>query len=123
MTQSPFSQETAKIIDECRAARERAWSEIAETEAATRKIIIESWESIAEVNALMARRMLPPASARMSDRQSPLLMLIWWDIYPPPPCGIRLGEVEAADEREATEKAAKIFGQDPAKLTALRQFR
>jgi hypothetical protein len=86
------------------------------------KVIASSRELMAEVDAAMARRMLPPASARTSDHPSPLIPLIWWDIYPPPPCAIRLGEVEAADEREAIEKAARTFGQDPAKLTAMRQF-
>jgi hypothetical protein len=42
---------------------------------------------------------------------------IRWDISPALPKAIRLGEVEAADEREAIEKAAKKFEQDPAKLT------
>jgi hypothetical protein len=32
---------------------------------------------------------------------------IWWDIYPAIPKAIRLGEVEAANKREAIEKAAK----------------
>jgi hypothetical protein len=31
----------------------------------------------------------------------------------------RLGEVEATDEREAVEKAAKEFGQHPSKLIAV----
>ena len=47
--------------------------------------------------------------------------LIWWDIYPALPNSIRLGEVEAADEREAIEKAAKKFEQDPAILIVMRR--
>jgi hypothetical protein len=47
---------------------------------------------------------------------------IWWDIYYPAlPRAIRLGEVEAADEREATEKAAKKFEQGPAILIVMRR--
>jgi hypothetical protein len=46
---------------------------------------------------------------------------IWWDIYPAVPKAIRLGEVEAADEREAIEKAAEQFKQDPAKLIVVRR--
>jgi hypothetical protein len=46
---------------------------------------------------------------------------IWWDIYPALPRAIRLGEVEAADEREAIEKAAKKFEQDPAILIVMRR--
>jgi hypothetical protein len=34
---------------------------------------------------------------------------------------IRLGEIEAADEREAVEKAAAEFTQPPAKLVAVRR--
>jgi hypothetical protein len=32
---------------------------------------------------------------------------------------MRIGEVEAADERDAGEKAAKEFGQHPLKLVAV----
>jgi hypothetical protein len=32
---------------------------------------------------------------------------------------MRIGEVEAADEREAVEKATKEFGQHPSKLIAV----
>jgi hypothetical protein len=46
---------------------------------------------------------------------------IWWDIYPAVPRAIRLGEVEAADEREAIEKAANEFKQDPAILIVMRR--
>src|SRR5258706_1419067 len=38
----------------------------------------------------------------------------WWDIYPAVEKAIRLGEVEATDEREAIEKAAEKLQQDPA---------
>ena len=41
---------------------------------------------------------------------------VWWDIYPDVPQAIRLGEVQAADKREAIEKAAKKFRQVPAAL-------
>jgi hypothetical protein len=47
---------------------------------------------------------------------------IWWDIYPTIPAlekAIRLGEVEATDEREAVEKAAEKFQQDPAILIVM----
>jgi hypothetical protein len=47
---------------------------------------------------------------------------IWWDIDPAVPKAIRLGEVEAADKREAIEKAAKRFQQDPAVLLVERRF-
>jgi hypothetical protein len=43
-----------------------------------------------------------------------------WDIYPAV-SAIRLGEVEAADEREALEKAAKEFQQNPAMLIVMRR--
>jgi hypothetical protein len=58
----------------------------------------------------------------VSDRQPPPLPVIfWWDIYPAIPKAIRFGEVEAANEREAIEKAAKKFQQDPARLVAMRR--
>ena len=49
--------------------------------------------------------------------------LFWWDIYPAPTTGaaIRYGEVEAADEREAVEKAAEKFQQPVEKLIAVRR--
>jgi hypothetical protein len=43
-----------------------------------------------------------------------------WDIYPAV-SAIRLGEVEAIDEREAIEKAAEKFQQDPAILIVMRR--
>jgi hypothetical protein len=46
---------------------------------------------------------------------------IWWDVSPVQKV-IRLGEVEAADKREAIEKAAKRFQQDPAVLLVERRF-
>src|SRR5258706_4216993 len=48
---------------------------------------------------------------------------ILWDIYPAVPNAIRLGEVEAADEREAIEKAAKEFQQNPAMLIVVTRAR
>jgi hypothetical protein len=46
-----------------------------------------------------------------------------WDIYPDTSMPIRLGEVEAADEREAIEKAAQKFKQDPAMLIVIQRPR
>jgi len=44
-----------------------------------------------------------------------------WTIYKVAAKQTRLGEVEAADEREAVEKAAKEFGQHASKLIAVRR--
>jgi hypothetical protein len=44
-----------------------------------------------------------------------------WTIYKVAAKQTRLGEVEAADEREAIEKAAKEFGQHATKLIAVRR--
>jgi hypothetical protein len=44
-----------------------------------------------------------------------------WDIYPAVGKAIRFGEVEATDEREAVEKAAKEFQQNPAILIVMRR--
>jgi hypothetical protein len=44
-----------------------------------------------------------------------------WDIYPAIERAVRLGEVEATDEREAVQKAAEKFQQDPAILIVLRR--
>jgi hypothetical protein len=49
--------------------------------------------------------------------------VVEWGIYPAVPNAIRLGEVEAADEREAIEKAAKEFQQNPAMLIVVRRPR
>jgi hypothetical protein len=46
---------------------------------------------------------------------------ITWTIYKVAAKQTRLGEVEAADEREAVEKAAKEFGQHATKLIAVRR--
>jgi hypothetical protein len=46
---------------------------------------------------------------------------ILWDIYPAVSNAIRLGEVEAIDQREAIEKASEKFQQDPAILIVLRR--
>ncbi len=44
-----------------------------------------------------------------------------WTIYKVAAKQTRLGEVEAADEREAIERAAKEFGQHASKLIAVRR--
>jgi hypothetical protein len=44
-----------------------------------------------------------------------------WDIYPAVGKAIRVGEVEAIDEREAIEKAAEKFQQNPAILIVMRR--
>jgi hypothetical protein len=62
---------------------------------------------------------VPLSSGSISDHESAPLPLSWWDIYPVFPKSIRLGEVEAANERDAIEKAVKKFQQDPAKLIAV----
>jgi hypothetical protein len=54
-------------------------------------------------------------------RTEPRLSSVWWDVYPDFPNAIRLGKVEAADEREAIEKAAKKFQQVPAILIVMRR--
>jgi hypothetical protein len=57
----------------------------------------------------------------MSDRKSEPHLAPIWDIYPAIERAIRLGDVEAADEAEAIEKAAEKFGQDPTMLIAVRR--
>ena len=42
-----------------------------------------------------------------------------WTIYKIAAKQVRIGEVEAADEREAIEKAANEFKQHPSKLMAV----
>jgi hypothetical protein len=46
---------------------------------------------------------------------------IRWAIYRAARKAMWLGEVEAVDEREAIEKAAKEFKQDPAKLIGVQR--
>ena len=46
---------------------------------------------------------------------------IHWDIYVLAPEQTRIGELEADDELEAIEKAAKEFNQTPANLMAVRR--
>ena len=46
---------------------------------------------------------------------------VTWTIYRAARKAELLGTVEATDEREAIEKAAKEFKQDPAKLIAVRR--
>jgi hypothetical protein len=46
---------------------------------------------------------------------------IIWSIFKIAATQTWLGTVEAADEREAIEKAAAIFQQSPAKLMAVRR--
>jgi hypothetical protein len=62
-------------------------------------------------------------SSTMNDltRKTDLHSQPIWDIYPAVPKPIRLGEVEATDEREAIEKAAEKFQQDPAILIVMRR--
>jgi hypothetical protein len=57
-------------------------------------------------------------STMRTERRSPP---IWWDVYPAFPKAIRLGEVKAADKREAIEKAAKKFQQAAAMLIVIRR--
>jgi hypothetical protein len=46
---------------------------------------------------------------------------VCWDVYPAFPNSIRLGEIEAADQREALERAAKKFEQTPAMLIVMQR--
>jgi hypothetical protein len=58
----------------------------------------------------------------LTPKPQPLSQPVRWDIYPPFPNSIRLGEVEADHEREAIEKAAKKLGQDPAVLIVVQRL-
>jgi membrane-bound lytic murein transglycosylase B len=71
--------------------------------------------------AALARGVAPTDIATMSDRKTQPPSQPIWDIYPAVEKAIRLGEVEAADEREAIEKAAKEFEQPAEKLIAVRR--
>jgi hypothetical protein len=70
----------------------------------------------------MTNDVFPPALEDQFTLQTkPRSLPIWWDVYPALPKAIRLGKIEAADEREAMEKAAKKFGQPPAMLIMIRR--
>jgi hypothetical protein len=58
-------------------------------------------------------------TCRAKLRQPP--QLTTWTIYKVAAKQTRLGEVEAANEREAVEKAAKEFGQHATKLITVRR--
>jgi hypothetical protein len=66
---------------------------------------------------LPERPVLGTAALRTEPHSRP----IWWDVYPALPKSIRLGEIEAADQREAIERAAKKFEQPPAILIVIRR--
>jgi len=55
-----------------------------------------------------------------SEPQSPSQPVLW-DIYPAVSNAIRLGEVEAIDQREAITKACEKFQQDPTILIVVRR--
>jgi hypothetical protein len=57
----------------------------------------------------------------MSDRETQSPSQLIWDIYSTAGTAIRLGEVVAADEHEAIEKAAEQFKQPATKLIALKR--
>jgi hypothetical protein len=78
--------------------------------------------SQAHINRLRmsARAAFDCVNLSLASLQSSLLLLaeiersprsppIRWDVYPAFPNAIRLGEIEAADQREAIERAAKKF--------------
>lgn len=67
--------------------------------------------------ALRSPQKLVPGTPALRTRP----LLIWWDVYPDIPKSIRLGEIEAADECEAIEKAANKFKQNPAILIVMRR--
>jgi hypothetical protein len=62
-----------------------------------------------------------PALDRSTSRTEPRSPPICWDVYPALPKSIRLGEIEAADQREAIEKAVKKFEQPPTMLIVIRR--
>jgi hypothetical protein len=64
---------------------------------------------------------LPEIPGTPAFRTEPRSTPILWDVYPDFPMSIRLGEIEAADEGEAIEKAAKKFQQAPAILIVMRR--
>jgi hypothetical protein len=77
---------------------------------------------LAEIERSESLRPVPLRLARGEAlRTEPRSPPIRWDVYPAFPKSIRLGEIEAADEREAMEKAAKKFEQDPAILIVIRR--
>jgi hypothetical protein len=57
--------------------------------------------------------------ARKPTQQPP--QVATWTIFKVAAKQIRLGEIEATEEREAVERAAKEFGQHPSKLIAVRR--
>jgi hypothetical protein len=66
----------------------------------------------------LPERLVQRTPALGTEPRSPPIL---WDVYPALPKSIRLGEIEAADEREAIEKAAKKFQQTPAILIVMRR--
>jgi hypothetical protein len=79
---------------------------------------IERSNSFRPIALRLSERLVPGTPAlRTEPRSRP----IWWDVYPAFPKSIRLGEIEAADQREAIERAAKKFEQDSAILIVVRR--
>jgi hypothetical protein len=79
---------------------------------------IERSKSLRPIALRLPERLVPGTPALRTEPRSPP---IWWDVYPALPKAIRLGEIEAADEREAIERAAEKFEQDPAILIVMRR--
>jgi hypothetical protein len=76
---------------------------------------------LAEIERSRSLRPIPLRLRREALRTQPRSPPVRWDVYPAFPKSIRLGEIEAADEREAIEKAAEKFEQDPAILIVIRR--
>jgi len=77
---------------------------------------IERSKSLRPIALRLPEKLVPGTPALRTEPRSPP---IWWDVYPALPKAIRLGEIEAANEREAIEKAAKKFQQAPAILIVM----
>jgi hypothetical protein len=79
---------------------------------------IERLDSLRPIALRLPERPALGTDALRTELRSPP---IWWDVYPALPKSIRLGEIEAANQREAIEKAAKKFQQNPAILIVIRR--
>ena len=79
---------------------------------------IERSNSLRPIALRLPERLVPRTPALRTEPRS---LPMWWDVYPAISKSIRLGEIEAADKREAIEKAAKKFEQAPAMLVVIRR--
>jgi hypothetical protein len=117
VTSAAANSHSRAHINRLQVSSRAAWNQVAISLASIQSSLLLMAEA-ERANSLRPTALLPESLVAGTE---PRLPSIWWDVYPALKNSIRLGEIQAADQREAIEKAAKKFEQAPAMLIVMRR--